>query len=207
MIDYTVDTNDNELLMLYRENDEDAKNLLYAKYKFIINILIKKHSSQLNNLNVDYQEIYSECSVGFSDALHNYRDDRNASLPTFITVCIERRIFGIIRKYSRDKYRNLQDMYSLDFIYVENGSRLMDIISDEGEYDPLKNITEEEDYKELISLIKSRLTKNEYEVFVLKIRGLNYQEIAKILNKNSKQIDNTIQRIKNKVKNIINRNN
>ena len=38
-----INTNDNELIMLYRENDEDAKNILFYKYKFIIDILIKKY--------------------------------------------------------------------------------------------------------------------------------------------------------------------
>ena len=41
-------TNDSELLMLYYENDEDAKNLLFHKYKFIIDILIKKHLKFFN---------------------------------------------------------------------------------------------------------------------------------------------------------------
>ena len=43
----------------------------------------------------------------------------------------------------------------------------------------------------------------EKEVFTLLIAGLSYSEIAKNLDKNLKQIDNTIQRIKTKVKRII----
>lgn len=195
--------NDNELIMLYREEDENAKNLLFYKYKFIIDILIKKYGIFLNKLNIDYQEIYSECTVGFSDALRNYQDDKNTTLATFVTLCIERRINGIIRKYSRDKYKGMQESYSLDFSYDESGRRLIDIISDEGEFDPLNSITEEEGYKELIEKIKTKLTKKEYEVFVLLSRGLNYQEIAKILGNTPKQIDNTIQRLKGKIRNLL----
>lgn len=198
-----MDLNDNELVMLYRENDETAKNLIFCKYKFIIDILIKKYISYLTALNIDYQEIFSECNVGFSDALRNYQDDKNTTLATFLTLCIERRINGIIRKYSREKYKSMQDAYSLEFSYDTSGRRLMDIISDEGEFDPLKNITDEEDCKELIVKISCKLTKKEYEVFVLLTRGLNYQEIAAILNKKPKQIDNTIQRLKGKVRNLL----
>ena len=197
-------TNDSELLMLYREDDEDAKNMLFYKYKFIIDILIKKYQHWLSALKIDYQELYSECTVGFSDALYCYQEDKDSSLSTFITLCVERRLNGVIRKYSRDKYKIMQDSYSLDFIYEDKNDTLIEKLSDENNDDPLKNIAEQEEYDELIKDIKKSLTSKEYEVFVLKSRGFDYQEIAKILGKNSKQIDNTMQRIKVKIKNLIN---
>ena len=196
-------TNDNELIMLYREDDEDAKNMLYYKYKFIIDVLIKKYSNWLSSLKVDYQELYSECAVGFSDALRSFQEDKDSSLPTFITLCIERRLGGVIRKYSRDKYKVMQDSYSLDFFYDDKNASLIEKLSDGSSNDPLKNMAEEEEYVELIESIKYSLTDKELEVFVLKIRGFDYQEIARILNRNPKQIDNTMQRIKTKIKNLI----
>ena len=204
-IDELEKTNDSELLMLYRENDEDAKNMLFYKYKFIIDVLIKKYGNWLSSLKIDYQELYSECTVGFSDALYCFQEDKDSSLPTFITLCVERRISGIIRKYSRDKYKVMQDTYSLDFFYDEKNAALIDAISDKNNNDPLKNMAEEEEYSELIKNIKDSLTSKEYEVFVLKSRGFDYQEIAHILDKNPKQIDNSIQRIKTKIKNLINK--
>lgn len=196
-----AEINDYELIMLYHENDEEVKNLIYLKYKFIIDILINKYKPALVSLNIDYQEIYSEASVGFSDALKNYKDNKDASLPTFITLCVERRLRGIVRKYNRDKYKDIKEMYSLDFVY-DSGS-LIESISDDCKNDPLRNMSEEEGYIELLDKIKQKLTKREYEVFVLMARNLNYHEIAKILNKTSKQIDNTMQRIKVKVKSLL----
>ena len=203
-LDELEKTNDSELIMLYREDDEDAKNMLFYKYKFIIDILIKKYQNWLSSLKIDFQELYSECTVGFSDALYCFQEDKDSSLPTFITLCVERRISGIIRKYSRDKYKILQDPYSLDFIYDDNSASLIETISDECNQDPLKNMAEKEEYDELILKIKKSLTNKEYEVFVLKSRGFDYQEIARILGKNPKQIDNSIQRIKTKIKKLLN---
>ena len=99
--------NDSELLMLFQENDENAKNLLFDKYKFIINIIIKKYSFVWEKLNLDYQDLFSECSVGFSDSLNSYSENKNVLLSTFISVCVERRVQSIIRKYSREKYQSL----------------------------------------------------------------------------------------------------
>jgi len=194
-------TNDYELIMLYRENDENAKNILFIKYKFIIDILINKYNKYFLKLNIDFQEIYSECNVGFSNALRSYREDKDSSLATFITLCVERKIINLVKKYNREKYKILHETYSLDFIYEDSNVNLLNILSD-NESDPLKNLAEEEEYIELLRVIKENLSKKEYEVFVLMARGLNYIEIAGILNKTSKQIDNTMQRIKKKIKNF-----
>lgn len=195
-------TNDYELIMLYREEDEDAKNILYLKYKFIIDILIKKYQKAIAILNIDMQEVYSECAVGFSDGLRSYQEDKDSTLPTFITLCVERRLTGLIRKYNREKYKIIHDSYSLDYFYEQFGRPLMDIIEDNSK-EPLIHMTEQEEYTELLNNIKTNLSNRENQVFSLMISGFNYQQIAKILNQTPKQIDNCMQRIKLKIKKIL----
>ncbi len=197
-----LNTNDYELIMLFQEDDELAKDILYSKYQHIINIIYKKYALIAEYLNIDLQELYSECSVGFTDALRCYKDAKKTSLATFITICIERRANSFILKYNRNKYKIIKDTLSLDTEY--NGGKIIDVISDKGQNDPLNKILEDESYEELKNNIDSKLTKGEYEVYLLLRSGLNYQEIAKILKKSPKQIDNTIQRIKNKVRKLIN---
>jgi len=196
-------TNDNELIMLYREDDEDAKNILFYKYKFIIDILIKKHIKIINALNIDMQEVYSECTVGFSDGLRSYQDDKDTTLPTFITLCIERRLNTLLKKYNREKYKVIHDSYSLDYFYEQFKRPLIEILTDT-KNEPLINMTEDEEYKELVNEIKRTLSIKENKVFDFMIKGFNYQQIAKLLDNSPKQIDNTIQRIKLKIKNILN---
>ena len=195
-------TNDYELIMLYHENDEEAKNILFMKYKFIIDILIKKYSGISSSLNIDSQEIYSECTVGFSDALRSYQDNRDTSLPTFITLCIERKITSLLKKYNREKYKVIQNTYSLDYSYEEFNRPLIEMLTD-NKNEPLLNMTNEENYHELLDNIKNNLSKKEYEVFNLMLKGFDYQQIAKILQNTPKQIDNTMQRIKVKIEKLV----
>ena len=54
--------------------------------------------------------------------------------------------------------------------------------------------------EELIEKIKKRLTEFESQVFDLLIAYFSYREIAEMLDKDKKQIDNAIQRIKAKAK-------
>ena len=54
---------------------------------------------------------------------------------------------------------------------------------------------------------KAVLTPLELQVFELKINGFQYKEIAEMLDKDPKSIDNAIQRIKNKLKEYIEKEN
>ena len=196
------DTNDSELIMLYRDNDENAKNLLFYKYKYVIDILINKHMLALKKYNVDMQEAYSECNVGFSDGIKSFDETKDASLVTFVTLCIERRLGNLLRKYKREKHKVMQESYSLDYVY-ENDINLLDTLKDNYVHDPLSDMTDDERVKEICALAKKTLTSTEFEVFNLMVFGFDYKEIAAILKKTNKQIDNTIQRIKIKMKKVL----
>ena len=182
---------------------DEAKNELYKKYKYIEDILIRKYASMAGYLNIDMNELISEAAYAFSDAINSYQNDRNAKLSTFISLCIDRRLQKLIKKYSSEKAKILNNTYSLDYDYNEDGVTLKDLISDSSNNDPLKKLAEEQEYDELLNKIKNALSESEYEVFKLYSGGFDYQTIALITNKNSKQIDNTIQRLKHKIRDIL----
>ena len=179
---------------------DEAKNELYKKYKYIEDILIRKYASMAGYLNIDMNELISEAAYAFSDAINSYQNDKNAKLSTFISLCIDRRLQKLIKKYSSEKAKILNNTYSLDYDYNEDGVTLKDLISDSSINDPLKKLAEEQEYDELLSKIKNALSDSEYEVFKLYSNGFDYQTIALITDKNSKQIDNTIQRLKHKIR-------
>lgn len=195
--------NDNELINMVRESSDDAKDLLFEKYKYIIDIELKKYSSMAKQLGYDYHDLMQDALLGFSDALNSYRDDRYTALSSFITLCVDRKLQVSIKKAGRKKYKLLNDSLSLEYVYKQYASPLMDIISDNKENDPLESILKEETFKELLEDIQNHLSKSEYEVYSLMINGLKYDEIATLLDKNLKQVDNTIQRVKTKIKKIL----
>lgn len=197
------DCSDSELFSLICESVEEAKDIIFEKYKYIIDIEIKKYAYSAMKYGFEYRDLYQEALVGFSDALKSYKEDKNSSLKTFITLCVDRRLQNTIRKAGRIKNQVLLESLSLDHTYKDCDIPLKEIISDNNENDPLTNITKIEEYKELLSYIECSLSDKEYEVYKLLVSGLNYTEIAKKLNKSSKQVDNTIQRIKNKIKVIL----
>lgn len=197
------DYSDGELIYLINESNEEAKNIIYEKYKYIIDIIIKKYIKAARTLGIDYNDLYQEALIGFIDAINSYKDDKEASLARFITVCVERRLQVSVIKAGRLKNKYLNESLSLEHTYDNIKVPLMYIIGDNNENDPLESITKEEGLKELIAKINEALSSFENEVFSLMINGLNYNEIALLLDKSSKQVDNTMQRIKAKVRKVL----
>ena len=198
------DYNDEELFMLVCEDEESAKEILFNKYKHVIDITIKKYAYAAKKYGLDYKELYSEALVGFTDAINTYDSHKNAGLNTFITLCINSRLQKLFKHVKTDKNKLNNDTYSLDHVYDELGVSLSEVISDNHKNDPLTNMLEEEKEQELEAKIKNGLSDFECQVFELLINNFSYTEIANILEKSPKQIDNTIQRLKGKVKKIIN---
>ena len=190
--------NDSELVMLIKENHEDAKEILLNKYHYIIGLVLKKYNKTAALLGIEGKDLYQEALLGFTDALNRYDEEKDASLPTFITLCVERRVRTILRMHNNSKSKLLSDAISLD---AETSN--IKQIEDTKDKDPLVSITDQEEANELDKQILETLSDSEKEVYNLLIKGFNIKEITNILNKNYKQIDNTIQRIKEKIKNIL----
>ncbi len=194
---------DSELYSMVCEANEDAKDLLYGKYKYIIDIVVKKYIYAARKLGVEYNDLYQEGLVGFADALNCYDEKKNVQLSTFISLCVDRRLQNTILKAGRFKNKILLDSLSLDHEYGEQQIPLREMIKDQKNSDPLLGITKQEEFDELYMEIKKELSTQEFEVYELMIHGLRYHDIALVLNKTPKQVDNTIQRIKNKIRAIL----
>lgn len=197
-----VEYNDIELVHLVSEQDEVAKDALYEKYNYIIDIIMAKYKKVFYVLNMDASEVRQDAMLAFSDALVRYSNEKDTSLATFISLVIERKIQNCVRSADTIKNKKYNERYSLDYEYEAFNKPLSEIIGD-ADADPLVKISSKEAYQELTTKIKSVLSPLEYEVYKLLVSGFTYIDIAKILEKEPKQIDNTIQRLRTKIKELI----
>lgn len=185
---------DNELTYLLNDNNEIAQDVLYKKYKFIIDSILNKYKRVFLAYNIDFDEARQEANLAFSYAIYNYDEKKEASLNTFITLCVERKIRNLIKSYETVKSKVRSETISLNNKNID----LENMIGDDT-YEPLKKISNIDMLKYINNEIKKLLSNTELEVYNLLIQGLDYQEIAINLNKTPKQIDNTIQRIRKKL--------
>ena len=149
---------DEHLINMVRESSEEAKDLLYEKYRYIIELEVKKYIHLANILGYDYNDLYQDALVGFADALNSYREDKSSSLPSFISLCVSRKLQVSIKKANAAKNKMLNEAISYDYLYGSSQSPLRDMISDGSESDPLTNIIKDEKYNELQCNIKNILS-------------------------------------------------
>ena len=191
------DFNDFELLDYIHGQNEDANEILLYKYRPLIVNIAKKY--QPKDGSFDLNDLIQEGMLALNNAITNYNDSKNANFGTFAKLCIERRIANYIRSFKRDKNKVLNEAISYDL----EEDNLMDKFLADKSLEPLTMVTNLEDNKLLVEQINKGLTKLEQDVFNLKLKGYDYKEIALKLDKTPKAIDNAIQRIKNKIKNIL----
>jgi RNA polymerase sporulation-specific sigma factor len=195
-------TNDFELFDLVCENNEEATNCLFEKYKYIVDIVYNKYKRSAYALSIDLEELRQEAMVGFSDALVSYNQDNDASLKTFITLCVERRVRNFIRRSDTIKDKMLREAYSLDTPISEEGGSLVDAIPSNNLSNPEERMVEEESIKELKEQIDDLLSPLEKDVFELMVNDFNEENISEILNISLKQVYNCVSRIRMKLKDV-----
>lgn len=192
------DYNDYELISLAHEQNEDAINILYEKYKPII---YKKCSKYIRFIKgVELCDLIQECYIILDYAIKNFNQDNNNTFYTFLIVCIDRYLTNEYKKSINTKNKLLNESISLDSIDDEENS-LINLINDNTS-NPELELDNELDFINLYNKIIDKLTSLEECVFILKIQNFNYKEIASILDKDNKSIDNAIQRIKAKISNL-----
>lgn len=184
--------NDYELIYLIQEQNEDAEKLLYQKYTYLIKLLLNKKIFYINRLNIDYKDIYNTCLINLSNAIKKYDANTKASFKTFASIVIQ----NSIRNYLYDC--NLKKINTLEIYDISLEYSFADITKD-----PLHIIRKQEYDVELYQKIQNLLSPFEMKVYDLLLKGLSYKQIAQSLNKSPKQIDNAIQRMKNKIRNCL----
>ena len=200
MIDY-YNLNDNELVSMSREKNEDAINLLHKKYNPLITKKCSKFYKYAKNKGIEYSDLVQECLIGFEESIKNYNLEDNVTFYTFTNICMDRQLMTEIRRLNRDKYKLLNEAIPLETITDEKDNNLIDIIEDNKD-NPELGLIDAAEYQELYSKIIDVLTPFEECVFNLKLDNFDYKEIANILDKEPKSIDNAIQRIKGKIKDL-----
>ena len=195
------DLNDNELVYLCAENNEDAINLIVNKYKNCILMILKEYLKEYNIIGVEVADLYQEGLIGLMHAIHSYNPTRDVLFYTYANACIRTSLMSAIRQTFRQKNRILNYSYSLDKIFEDSGDNFYEILKDES-YEPNKLLLSSEDENELIDKLKSKLSKSELAIFELRLKGLSNGEIASLIDKDTKYIENSLFRIKRKYKEL-----
>ncbi|MBR1866486.1 MAG: RNA polymerase sporulation sigma factor SigH [Lachnospiraceae bacterium] len=189
---------DEELILLIQDGDQEATEYLLKKYS----PLVKKSIRTLYLIGADAEDLSQEGMIGLFKAIQNYREDNNASFYTFAKVCIDRQIYSAIKASNRKKHSPLNSYISF---YAKNGeaeAELIDNLEAGNESNPEHIILDRENASYFEEVLEANLSQLEKSVLPLYLDGQSYSDIAASLNKSPKSIDNAVQRIRDKVRNL-----
>ncbi len=193
--------NDNELIYMCYENNEDAENIMIDKYKNCILTILKSFLKEYNIIGVEVADLYQEGLIGLMHAIKTFDKEKDVTFYTYANTCIRSSIISAMRQTFRMKNRILNNSFSLDKLIEDSNHNYYEIFRDES-YDPNRILIKDEENQEIIDAIKSRLSKGELVIFELKLKGLNNTEIAELLNKSKKYVENTMFRVNKKYKEL-----
>jgi len=185
---------DEQLLSLTKQNDKRAEEYLLDKYKTIV----RKKARAMYLVGGETDDLIQEGMLGLFKAVRDYQTGKEASFATFASLCIDRQIYNAIQSSNRKKHGPLNSYISLSDEEFELELRQV------SEQSPEAIVIGNEQAQGLRKIIQKTLSAFENEVLKSYLAGNDYVQIAELLDKEPKSIDNALQRIRNKVRGCLN---
>lgn len=195
--------NDYELLTYSSENHEEATNILYQKYQPYIQKCARKLYPYVKGAGIELNDLIQEGLLGLTSAIHHFNEQKDSTFYTFATTCIKHKMISVVVSTKRLKNKILNESISIDSVNEEGEAYSLEYLIGDANANPENVLMNNEYQSHIIDLAKEKLTPLESAVFELKISGFGYKEISEVLDKNPKVVDNALQRIKLKLKDMI----
>ena len=194
---------DEELVQMAQNGDDGAQDYLLDKYKSLVRIKSRAYFL----IGADNEDIIQEGMIGLYKAVRDFNEERNASFRSFAELCVNRQMITAIKAATRQKHQPLNSYISLNKpVYEEESEQTyMDFLqsSSGALLNPEALLIGQENKSFLEDQMVKNLSSFETRVLVLYLQGRSYFEIAHVLDKPEKSIDNALQRVKKKLERFL----
>jgi RNA polymerase sporulation-specific sigma factor len=189
---------DEELVEAARSGDDRALADLLTKYRGFARSKARSYFL----VGADREDIVQEGMIGLYKAIRDFNPDLQTSFRAFAELCITRQIITAIKTATRQKHGPLNNYVSFHrpVLADDDGERTLgDLLPSVAVSDPADLVISAERIRALQEHFDTVLSDLEAEVLRLYVDGKSYQEIAEVLQRHVKSIDNALQRIKRKL--------
>ena len=204
-LNQTVREDEKELLLRCQQGDNDATEEMLNRYKN----MVRSKATALYLVGADKEDLIQEGMIGLFKAIREYDPERNDSFAAFAGLCITRQMYTAIKASNTKKNQPLNNYISFDlYAFAEDGSQGGENAgSYEGigywQKDPEESVIDRENAVRIEEEVFSTLSVMERKVLSFYASGMPYQEIARVMEKEPKSIDNALQRIRKKLKTVL----
>ena len=183
---------DEELISRFKNGESEILDYLMEKYKN----MVRKKARTMFLIGGENDDLIQEGMIGLFKAVRDYQPDKDATFQTFASICVDRQIYNAIQSSNRQKHQPLNSYVSLS----EQGGENEEHLGDTWVENPESIIIDQENVENLEQEITTTLSPMENQVLEYYLAGNGYGEIAELMGKTSKSIDNALRRIRTKIK-------
>ena len=187
-------------MRLARHGDVRATELLVSRYRGAV----RARAANYFLVGADRDDLCQEGLIGLTKAVRDFDPDNGASFAAFADLCITRQILTAIKMATRLKHTPLNTYVSYDRPHESDPHRtIADTVAVEEGLDPLETLLADDGMRAVMAVVDEVLSSLEADVLKLYVDGRSYQEIAELLGRRTKSIDNALQRIKRKLEDAL----
>lgn len=193
-----VQVDDGYLIALAKAGDPTAYDRLVRRYYGFVRL----KASSYFLIGGDSDDLIQEGLVGLYKAIRDYRTDRESSFRNFAELCITRQIITAVKTSTRNKHAVLNTYISFSSTPAGAGDgepTLDEVIPGSSVHDPVNQVISSEELRSLVDCLSSTLSELEARVLSLYLDGRSYESIGEIVGRDTKTVDNALQRVKRKV--------
>lgn len=173
-------------ILLAKQGDEDAFARLLADYTPLIVSSVNATVSDFLLAQSDYEDLYQEAVILFFRAINRYDTEQDGvAFGLFAKICIRNGLSTQAKKLQKRLH-----------VVESDASECEELAPDE-------RVLEEERCKMLYESVRNTLSAYENRIWWLYLSGRTAKEIATILEKDEKSVQNAIYRIRRKLRTVI----
>ena len=185
---------DEELIEKLRQGEDDITDYILEKYK----PLVRKKTNAMYLIGGETQDLIQEGMIGLFKAIRDYKPDKDASFYHFAELCINRQLYSALEASNRKKHQPLNSYISLS--EQEHPDAVAAELLVDKESGPEQTVIEQEVWEEYKKRLAQNLSRMENQVLQYYLDGNHYIQIAEMMGKSPKSIDNALQRIRQKIR-------
>ena len=187
---------DEPLWLASQQGDSAALGRLIARY----DQLAAELCASFRATGMEREDLLQEAYLGLLKAIHSYRPEKGVPFSAFAGLCMKRQLVSAVRRQTAKKNQPLNDSVPLE------ETAFSSFPSQWQQDGPEAAVILQEESRRVREQVIMLLSPLEKETLQLYLKGFSYEEIAKKLECPEKSVDNALQRIRRKLRNMSDRN-
>ena len=190
---------DLQLVLRAGNGDIAARDALIRRYTSFV----RMKASSYFLAGGDSEDLVQEGLIGLCKAIRDFRADKETSFRSFAELCVTRQIITAIKTATRFKHQALNSYVSFSHTPAgqdpDSDCTLGEALPGSHVDEPSVQVISTEELKSLVFCLGTGLSKLESEALRLYLEGNSYEQMADVLDCDTKTIDNALQRVKRKI--------